>query len=266
VKVGFKPTTQEQRISLLRNEKATIVKKPYRKASIIENINLNESNQEDVIKFNDSKRIISGIDLEYSKLQKINVTNENICYVCELGNNAIQCNGNCQRYYHLSCGDLEKKTLNNRFECKDCRSKMHACFECKNTSNIENRTKKCSFNTCGRYFHDECTKTNKLFRFDNSDPSNNSFFCPSHTCVTCWIHNLNESIDQTYSKTHMPIKETLLTCTKCTNAYHASEYCVPAGSVVSSSGSNLQCPNHCIPLRKVTPITKFVFFFFYLLK
>ncbi len=250
-------------------EKTTGAKKRGRKTSKIEvNDEDDEENdeEENEVTLNDTKQKIPEIEVEFSKLQPIiNVSKANICYECELKgevkSDLIECKGGCQRFYHLDCGILEKPIDAEGFKCKYCRSNSHDCFTCKKTSTVDSQAKKCSFNMCGRYFHDECTKLNKLFRFDTSNPNKTTFICPTHTCVTCWIdmsHNINETIDHSCSSTNTPFKGKLLKCTLCTNSYHASEHCVPAGSLMANVGPNLRCPSHFMPLRKIPQHTKSV--------
>ena len=249
-------------------EKTTGAKKRGRKPSTVEVNDDDDENKEEEgdVTLNDTKQKIPDIEVEFAKLQPvINVSKTNICYECELKgelkNDLIECKGGCQRFYHLDCGVLEKPINAEGFKCKYCRNSSHVCFTCEKASTDDCQTKKCSFNMCGRYFHDECTKLNKLFRFDTSNPNKTTFICPTHTCVTCWIdmsHNINETIDHSCSSTNTPFKGKLLKCTKCTNAYHASEHCVPAGSLMTGVGANLRCPSHFIPLRKIPQHTKSV--------
>ncbi len=212
-----------------------------------------------------AKQTAPEVDVEYAKLQLVmNVSKTNVCYECNMGTHLFECKGGCQRFYHTSCGVLSRTIPDDGFKCKDCRSGMHQCFACKSPPTEEKPTKRCSFNACGRYFHEDCAKANKLFRFDNSNSNKPStFICPSHTCATCWIdmsHNLNETLDHSCTSTHAPFKGKLLKCTHCTTSYHASEYCLAAGSLMASCGPNIECPNHFLPLRKVPQHTKLVFF------
>jgi hypothetical protein len=208
-----------------------------------------------------AKQTASEVDVEYAKLQLVmNVSKANICYECHMDSHLVECKGGCQRFYHTDCGVLSRTIPDDGFKCKDCRSGMHQCFACKIPATVEAQTKKCSFNSCGRYFHEDCAKANKLFRFDNSNSNKPStFICPSHTCATCWIdmsHNLNETLDHSCSSTHAAYKGKLLKCTFCTTSYHASEYCLAAGSLMASCGPNIECPNHFLPLRRIPQHTK----------
>jgi hypothetical protein len=120
-------------------------------------------------------------------------------------------------------------------------------------------TKKCLSNSCGRYFHDECAKTNKLFRKEVSATGSVKYLCPLHTCLTCWSEtripatitttdgNVKAEINETNSNlTHQSMaafKGRFMKCVRCPTAYHVGDFCMAAGSVVLS-GCNIICPNH----------------------
>ena len=130
--------------------------------------------------------------------------------------------------------------------------------------------------TCGRFYHDECSKNNVLFR-RNSDNNNkqennkesssssssskaaNAFVCPLHACVTCWCETRASSFALTEQEmcsniTHQSMqafKGRLLRCIRCPTAYHDSEHCIAAGSIILSNNSII-CPAHFQPLKGQT--------------
>ena len=119
---------------------------------------------------------------------------------------------------------LNVPTANNAFKCKECTSGIHTCFACKqphppslqNVSSIlststsaaadaaSSVTRKCSSSKCGRYYHDECARSDERFRREPALSSGTaaacrlstssstlgagggSFICPLHTCRSCW--------------------------------------------------------------------------------
>lgn len=87
---------------------------------------------------------------------------------------------------------------------------------------------------CGKFYHGECIAGHAL-----TVPLNRGFRCSLHACLACFITNpSNPSV----------YKGRLIHCVRCPVAYHASDYCIPAGSVVLSANCIL-CPNHFVPRK-----------------
>lgn len=103
-----------------------------------------------------------------------------------------------------------------------------------------NMTKKCASAGCGKFYHDECTKTSDLFRKDSSNK--NAFICPHHTCATCFSENPNIS-----ECTHA-FKGKFMKCVRCPKAYHSGEFCISAGSFILA-GCNIVCSDHFQPIK-----------------
>lgn len=219
--------------------------------------------------------LLDEIDIEYEKLQPGGtIRKENICSMCEMPGFLIDCQGPCQQSFHLDCIGLTTEPR-ECFKCDECLSGLHTCFVCKKPSTNTNMAKKCSSSSCGRYYHDECTKNNDLFRKENK-----SFLCPLHTCMSCLsesrqmvhshstINNNNASPTRdtnggTNENTQLQSKGNgngnntaslyaskgrFMKCVRCPTAYHVGDYCLAAGSIVLA-GYNIICPNHFQPVR-----------------
>jgi [histone H3]-lysine36 N-dimethyltransferase NSD2 len=192
--------------------------------------------------------------LEYSKLNENNkslIIREKICYICEMNEDLIDCQGTCHQSFHAYCIGLLNVT-NECFKCKECSSGLHACFICKKSSFISENsvTKKCSLNTCSRYYHEDCIKMNELFYKD----SLSKYVCPLHTCVTCWSETSKFTPD--YDQNEMtsilqPSKGDLYQCIKCPTAYHIGGFCLAAGSLILD-GLNIICPKHFQPIKSIS--------------
>lgn len=214
--------------------------------------------------------ILDEIDVEYEKLQPGGpIKKENICAVCEMPGFLIDCQGTCLQSFHLDCVGLINEPK-EPFKCEECLNGQHTCFLCKKPSISSNTTKKCSSSACGKYYHDECTRSSDFFKKEN----NKSFLCPLHTCVTCWsdsqqhknpsiinnnssptIDNNNSSNRNGQSKTNISnaaalqaTKGKFMKCARCPTAYHNGDFCLAAGSI-ALAGCNIICPDHFQPVR-----------------
>ena len=138
-----------------------------------------EENEEEALTPEQELRLIFK-DLEFIKLkqtEKTSVQKESICFECLLGNeDLLKCSGSCSRSIHRDCAGLIEKTPES-FTCKECLLNSYDCFICKKAVS----TKKCSFNECYRYYHDDCLKKNNLFYQD----TNGKYTCALHSCATC---------------------------------------------------------------------------------
>ena len=193
------------------------------------------------------------MDIEYAKLQTGTqvIKKENVCAVCELTLELIECQGSCQQSFHLECIGLLCEPLDG-YKCDECVSGMHACYACKKPSLPENTAKKCSSPACGHYYHEECAKADQHFRIDTSNPNKISFTCPSHACSTCWLEKRHNALNDTHdnSNSQQPYKGKFFKCVRCPNAYHVSDFCLAAGSLILA-GCNIVCPSHFQPVRKI---------------
>ncbi|KAI5620223.1 histone-lysine N-methyltransferase, H3 lysine-36 and H4 lysine-20 specific [Silurus asotus] len=155
---------------------------------------------------------------------------DSICQVCEKQGELLLCEGQCCRTFHPQCVGLTE-TPAGKFLCQQCTSGLHECFMCKK---LGDDVRRCMVPACGKYYHGECVASNAL-----TVPLNRGFRCSLHACLACFICNPNNpSI----------YKGRLIHCVRCPAAYHAGDYCIPAGSVVLSSNSIL-CPNHFTPRK-----------------
>jgi hypothetical protein len=201
----------------------------------------------------DDSDILKEIDLEYPKLNPGNVTikKESVCNECEMPGDLIDCQGTCQNSFHLDCAGMLNEPSNGCFKCDECITGQHVCFACKKIKSPNDNstiTKKCVSNTCGRYYHDECAKSNPLFRKETGS-STTKYLCPSHACGTCWAENKSSiNSDENSHQSLTAYKGRFLKCVRCPNAYHVGDFCVPAGSIVLA-GCNIICPDHFQPIK-----------------
>lgn len=201
---------------------------------------------------NDTDKEIEDIleNLEYVKLHSTtSVSKVNVCFVCEFSDDLIECHGTCQRFAHLHCVGYSSEP-DNGYKCDDCLNNQHECFICKKDQ--ETITKKCSFNKCGRYYHEDCIKKNDLFQKDNSLASNTiKHICPLHSCVTCWSESTKflPEYDQSEVSACLKIsKGRFYQCVRCPTAYHIGDYCLAAGSIILD-GQFIICPKHFQPMK-----------------
>jgi hypothetical protein len=214
----------------------------------------------------DESHILSKLDIEYAKLNdaRERVKRENVCAICESSDaELIECSGSgstCQQWFHLDCVGI----LSGPYKCDECQTGMHTCFACKKPATAQMPTRKCHANTCGKYYHDECTRSNQLFRIDDSNAKKVTFICPQHTCNTCWsdrLHNNNNSdcggggggggsgMMLLSQSSQIPFKGRFFKCIRCPSAYHVGDFCIAAGSLVQA-GPHIICPNHFVPITR----------------
>ncbi|KAK5917818.1 hypothetical protein CgunFtcFv8_002630 [Champsocephalus gunnari] len=157
---------------------------------------------------------------------------ENICQVCEKTGELLLCEGQCCGAFHLACISLAQAPK-GKFVCPECKSGVHTCFVCKKRSADVRR---CMIPVCGKFYHGEC-----IANFAPTAPVNRGFRCSIHVCLTCFITNPNSPSVS---------KGRLVRCVRCPVAYHATDMCMAAGTVVLSNNSII-CPNHFTPRRGV---------------
>ncbi|XP_032432778.1 histone-lysine N-methyltransferase, H3 lysine-36 and H4 lysine-20 specific isoform X3 [Xiphophorus hellerii] len=157
---------------------------------------------------------------------------ENVCQVCEKTGELLLCEGQCCGAFHLACISLAEAPK-GKFVCPECKSGVHTCFVCKKRSEDVRR---CMIPVCGKFYHGEC-----IANYAATAPVNRSFRCSIHVCLTCFIASPGSSSVS---------KGRLVRCVRCPVAYHATDLCMAAGSVVLSNNSII-CPNHFAPRRGV---------------
>uniref|UniRef100_A0AAX7U860 Histone-lysine N-methyltransferase NSD3 n=1 Tax=Astatotilapia calliptera TaxID=8154 RepID=A0AAX7U860_ASTCA len=146
--------------------------------------------------------------------------------ICEVyGDGLMVCEGDCNKQFHMECLGLSSPP-EGRFSCTECRTGNHPCFSCK-TVGME--VTRCSVSGCGCYYHEDCVR--KL-PGTTSSPGG-GFSCPQHSCSTCCL----ERDPQRASKGR------LIRCIRCPLAYHTSDSCVAAGSVILTHHIMI-CSNH----------------------
>ena len=239
----------EQVSKPVRSDKAVKNVKTKKPASEDENTSESGSDEsESDTEIENEEEILESLDLEYTKLQSNLAAprKENVCALCEMSGLLIECQGTCQQSFHIDCAGLLTELDSANFKCSECASGQHSCLVCHKTDLNQEAVKKCASQRCGKYFHEECAKSRPLFRLENALSSRNfSYLCPSHTCVTCW--NVGKVFQ---SEQQAACKGRLLKCVRCPNAYHAGDYCIPAGSIMLQ-GSSIVCAAHFKPIAKL---------------
>ncbi|XP_051505941.1 histone-lysine N-methyltransferase, H3 lysine-36 specific-like [Myxocyprinus asiaticus] len=155
---------------------------------------------------------------------------ENVCQVCEKTGELLLCEGQCCGAFHLQCIGLTE-TPKGRYICQECKTGVHTCFVCKKP---DKEVRRCMIPVCGKFYHMEC-----IMKHSPTVAQNRGFRCSLHVCLACFISNpANPSIS----------KGRLTRCVRCPVAYHASDYCMAAGSIPLANNSFL-CPNHFSPRK-----------------
>ncbi|XP_072517502.1 histone-lysine N-methyltransferase, H3 lysine-36 specific isoform X2 [Salminus brasiliensis] len=155
---------------------------------------------------------------------------DNICQVCEKQGELLLCEGQCCGAFHLQCVGLTEPPT-GKFLCQQCVSGIHECFVCKK---LGDDVRRCMIPVCGKFYHGEC-----IAGHAPTVPLNRGFRCSLHACLACFITNpSNPSVS----------KGRLTRCARCPIAYHATDHCIPAGSVILANNLIL-CPNHFIPRK-----------------
>uniref|UniRef100_A0A3P9P7E6 Histone-lysine N-methyltransferase NSD3 n=1 Tax=Poecilia reticulata TaxID=8081 RepID=A0A3P9P7E6_POERE len=146
---------------------------------------------------------------------------ESLDDVCGL----VVCEGDCSRQFHLECLGLSSPP-EGRFTCTECRNGNHPCFSCKS---VDPEVTRCSVSGCGCFYHEDCVR--KLP--GTTSGSGGGFCCPQHSCSTCCLERDLQRAS----------KGRLIRCIRCPLAYHPSDGCLAAGSVILTHHIMI-CSNH----------------------
>lgn len=143
------------------------------------------------------------------------------------------------------------------FKCIDCLSGVApACFLC---NEREGDRIRCNVPACGKHYHSNCLLSWPQVKFcvcitiyiilkhQYNLTIINCFFiqshwqggrltCPYHVCHTC-------SSDNPQANRSRASNEKLVRCVRCPSCYHASTFCLPAGSLILTA-SQIICPKH----------------------
>ncbi|CAL1545418.1 unnamed protein product, partial [Lymnaea stagnalis] len=84
--------------------------------------------------------------------------------------------------------------------------------------------KKCADKSCRKFYHESCLSDLKCTRWVKA-----GFICPLHACATCSMQDVEGC--------------KLMQCVRCPVAYHASDWCIVAGSQ-ELNGQLLVCSGH----------------------
>ncbi|OCT88682.1 histone-lysine N-methyltransferase, H3 lysine-36 specific isoform X2 [Xenopus laevis] len=155
---------------------------------------------------------------------------ENVCQVCEKPGELLLCEAQCCGAFHLQCLGMEAMPQ-GKFVCTECSSGYHTCFVCKES---DQGVKRCMLPLCGKYYHEDCA-----LKYPPTSQQNRGFRCSLHICSTCYSTNPSNPSAS---------KGRLMRCVRCPIAYHANDFCLPAGAVTLASNSII-CPNHFTPRR-----------------
>ncbi|OCT87673.1 histone-lysine N-methyltransferase, H3 lysine-36 specific [Xenopus laevis] len=155
---------------------------------------------------------------------------ENVCQVCEKPGELLLCEAQCCGAFHLQCLGMEAMPQ-GKFVCTECSSGCHTCFVCKE---LDQGVKRCMLPLCGKYYHEECA-----LKYPPTTQQNRGLRCSLHICSTCYATNPSNPSAS---------KGRLMRCVRCPVAYHANDFCLPAGTVSLASNSII-CPNHFTPRR-----------------
>ncbi|KAK5606065.1 hypothetical protein CRENBAI_000928 [Crenichthys baileyi] len=151
---------------------------------------------------------------------------DTVCQICEVfGEGLVMCEGDCNRQFHLECLGLSSPP-EGRFTCNECRNGNHPCFGCKSA---DPEVTRCSMPGCGCFYHDDCVR--KLP--GTTSGSGGGFCCPQHSCSTCCLER----------DVQRASKGRLIRCIRCPLAYHPSDSCLAAGSVILTHHIMI-CSNH----------------------
>ncbi|XP_054895336.1 histone-lysine N-methyltransferase NSD3 isoform X4 [Poeciliopsis prolifica] len=149
-----------------------------------------------------------------------------VCQICEVyGEGLVVCEGDCSRQFHLECLGLSSAP-EGRFTCTECRNGNHPCFSCKS---VDPEVTRCSVSGCGCFYHEDCVR--KLP--GTTSGSGGGFCCPQHSCSTCCLERDLQRAS----------KGRLIRCIRCPLAYHPSDGCLAAGSVILTHHIMI-CSNH----------------------
>uniref|UniRef100_A0A8V5H1L8 Uncharacterized protein n=1 Tax=Melopsittacus undulatus TaxID=13146 RepID=A0A8V5H1L8_MELUD len=150
---------------------------------------------------------------------------DTVCQICESSGEAlVSCEGECCSVFHMECLGL-KSMPEEKFICAECKNGEHTCFSCKLPGKD---VKRCSVNTCGKFYHEACVRKFATALFESR-----GFRCPQHCCTAC-------SMDKDI---HKASKGRMVRCFRCPIAYHSGDGCIAAGSLFVSSHI-LICSNH----------------------
>ncbi|DBA75188.1 TPA: hypothetical protein ACH3X1_010495 [Trebouxia sp. C0004] len=110
------------------------------------------------------------------------------------------------------------KDTKDMFHCPNCLTGVHQCFFCKEEGVVEAHVAdpanapfaksivfRCGVAACGRFYHADCTKSQKDMK--------RGFLCPLHTCKKC-------------GRDQSDVKGELVPCRRCPKAFH--ERCMPS--------------------------------------
>ncbi|KAK0069186.1 histone-lysine N-methyltransferase H3 lysine-36 specific [Biomphalaria pfeifferi] len=153
------------------------------------------------------------------------------CKVCRRKGRQLQiCKGACHQYIHLSCGILKDTGVTF---CSECSAVEKVCFVCKNP---DGTTLKCNDINCCMYYHEDCAT-----KYQQTKGAGSAFVCLLHKCSTCSIDKANSPLVQ---------------CILCPTAYHPSELCIAAGSIMKTSNT-MVCSKHYKPVQQRHQLDKF---------
>ncbi|XP_070621463.1 histone-lysine N-methyltransferase NSD3 isoform X2 [Erythrolamprus reginae] len=168
---------------------------------------------------------VQSVDSSLSRRGSGTSKRDTVCQICEsTGESLVSCEGECYRVFHPECLGLSSQP-DGKFICLECKNGQHICFSCKLAGKD---VKRCSVNTCGKFYHEACVR-----KFTTAVFESRGFRCPQHCCTAC-------SMDKDI---HKASKGRMVRCLRCPIAYHSGDGCIAAGSLFVSSHI-LICSDH----------------------
>lgn len=147
-----------------------------------------------------------------------------------------------------NAAEKEAEAMMN-FICHECVKGVEPkCFAC-GSDKEDSEIQYCAIGHCNKIYHTDCLKlwpqatTNAISRKNKNKGQNGSvnLICPQHKCHTCVSDDPRNAVGR-YTN------EVMVRCIRCPTAYHAGDYCVPAGSEVLSA-TQILCARHYQPLK-----------------
>ncbi|KAH0623120.1 hypothetical protein JD844_031100 [Phrynosoma platyrhinos] len=122
---------------------------------------------------------VQSVDSSLSRRGSGTSKKDTICQICESsGESLVSCEGECYRVFHTECLGLNSQP-DGKFICLECKNGQHTCFSCKVPGKD---VKRCSVNTCGKFYHEACVR-----KFATAVFESRGFRCPQHCCTTCSV-------------------------------------------------------------------------------
>ncbi|MEN2496566.1 MAG: Histone-lysine N-methyltransferase, H3 lysine-36 and H4 lysine-20 specific, variant 2 [Marteilia pararefringens] len=142
---------------------------------------------------------------------------------------------NCYKEMINAIGVPGQKVEESKYDdsrCRFCADNKQRCIVC-NVYDVD--LLRCNKANCQSYIHEGCIDAYPL-----GDKSKDGFRCPHHYCLSCF---------KTYPENiKKQCNGQLLKCVLCPLACHASDFCIPAGTICLGTTQYIICHRHIKPL------------------